>query len=412
MLQRILAYALTFILSASLPMQASLAEQTSTPDFSLRRDRLATNAQAPKLDARPPVINVQSYVLVDYASGNILAQKKTDERLAPASLTKLMTLYIIFRALDSGQIQLTDKVLISKNAWKTGGSRMFLKEGTYVTVEDLIKGIIIVSGNDASVAMAEFMAGSEADFVKMMNNQAQQFNMLDTHFMDAKGMPNKHHYSTANDLAVLTLALVRDFPQYYPWYSEKSFTYNEIKQNNRNLLLWRYKYADGLKTGYTNDAGYCLAASAMKDNMRLISIVLGAPSDEVRTQSNIRLFNYGFRSFETHKLYNAGAIITKPKVWMGQDNTVPLGIKEGVILTIKRGQYKNLKAKIVVNTPIQAPIKRGESYGKLLIVLNDKVLLERPLIALKDVAPAGVWGRMTDKVALTFNGLWSSNNAG
>lgn len=413
MVSRIVSYCVCISVLVFGVFTHSMAAPDTLGDFSSLSSLQTTSSSSPGQSiykVQPPAINASAYFLVDYNSGQILAEKNADKRLPPASLTKLMTMYIISSALDSGQIRLTDKVLISKNAWSTGGSRMFLKENAYVTVGDLIKGIVVLSGNDASVAMAEFLAGSEKDFVKMMNDQAQALGMKQTHFMDAKGWPHPNAYSTAQDMAILSIALIRDFPQYYKWYSERSFTFDQIKQNNRNRLLWSYEYADGLKTGHTNEAGFCLAASAVQNNMRLVAVVFGAPSDEVRTQSSKRLFQYGFRSFETHKLYNAGAIITKPKVWMGQSNEVPLGIKEAVILTIPKAQYKNLKAKLVVDTPLKAPVVRNETYGRLLITLDDKILAERPLIALKDVPVAGTWGRFTDKVRLGFNQFWSGDD--
>lgn len=353
---------------------------------------------APNLDAK-------SYVLMEASTGKILAEKDSHKRNPPASLTKLMTLYIISDALQTGQLQLKDKVRVSKKAWQMGGSKMFIKVGDKVPVEELIHGIIVASGNDACIAMAEHIAGSEKAFVNLMNHQADLLGMKETHFTDCTGMPDKDHYSTAHDIALLSRALITDFPQYYPWYKQQYFKYNGIEQPNRNRLLWRYKPADGLKTGHTQDAGYCLAASAKQDNMRLITVTMGSPSDLARTDDNIGLMTYGFRFFKTHKIYGAGDTISTPKVWKGTEETIAVGVADDIVLTIPDKQYKNLKVITTTHNPIVAPIDKGRQLGTLEIRLDDETLVEKPLIALQEMPKGGMFSRMTDSVSMSVHNL-------
>ncbi|MES2219121.1 MAG: D-alanyl-D-alanine carboxypeptidase family protein [Pseudomonadota bacterium] len=354
-----------------------------------------------------PSIDAKGFILVDAASGKVLAEKNADARMAPASLTKLMSLYIISSTLKAGSIHPTDQVRISTAAWKTGGSRMFVKVGAEVPVKDLMQGIAVASGNDASVAMAEYIAGTEDAFASIMNAQAKVLGMKDSHFIDSTGLPNPKHYSTPRDFATLAQALTRDYPEDYKLFSEKWFTYNGIKQPNRNRLLWRYQYADGLKTGHTDDAGYCLVASAVKDGMRLISVIMGAPSDEIRTEDSIRLLTYGFRFYETHKVYNAGTTLTHARIWKGKQKEVPLGIDQDLYATVPSGQFKNIQTVYQLNEPLTAPIVKGESYGTVNIVLNNQVVLSKPLIAMKDNPRGGIMRRVSDSVSFGFHKLFS-----
>jgi D-alanyl-D-alanine carboxypeptidase (penicillin-binding protein 5/6) len=340
-------------------------------------------------------------------TGKILAEKSSDERMPPASLTKLMSMYIISGALKNGQIKPEDKVLISTKAWKTEGSRMFVKAGDEVPVKDLIQGVIVDSGNDATVALAEHVAGTEEAFTDMMNQQAKVLGMKNSHFMDSTGLPNPDHYSTAHDLALLTKAYINAYPEDYAYYSEKWFTYGGIKQPNRNRLLWRYQYADGLKTGHTSEAGYCLVASAKKDGMRLISVVLGEPSDMARTEDSMRLMTYGFRFFETHKVYSASKPVVHARIWQGANNNTDLGIKEDMYITVPTGQYKKLQPTLTLPNPFKAPLVKGQTYGSINITLNGQVIASQPLIALEDNPRGGFLQRATDSVQFNIKKYFS-----
>jgi D-alanyl-D-alanine carboxypeptidase (penicillin-binding protein 5/6) len=366
-----------------------------------------TQPQQPTFTPGTPNLTATGFILMDATSGKTIAQKNSDDRMPPASLTKLMSLYIISTAIKSGQIHLDDKVRISTKAWKTEGSRMFVKVGDEVPVKELLQGIIVASGNDATVALAEYVAGTEEAFTALMNEQAKQLGMKNSHFMDSTGLPNKDHYSTAHDLAILTQAYIQHFPEEYGYYSEKWYTYNGIRQPNRNRLLWRYQYADGLKTGHTNEAGYCLVASAKKDGMRLISVVLGAPNDQSRTEDSIRLLTYGFRFFETHKLYNGTSPLVQARVWQGEKSITPLGLTEDLYVTVPTGQYKRLQAALNLNDPIKAPIVKGQSYGTLNIMLNNQVVSSKPLIALDNNLKGNLLQRAADTVKFNFHKYFS-----
>jgi D-alanyl-D-alanine carboxypeptidase (penicillin-binding protein 5/6) len=368
---------------------------------------IPTQPQQAVITPSAPDIDAKSYILIDANSGKVLAEKNADTHLAPASLTKLMSLYVISSALKNGTIHLDDKVRISTKAWKTGGSRMFVKAGDEVPVKDLMQGIIVASGNDATVAMAEYTAGTEEAFTSIMNAQAKNLGMNDSHFLDSTGLPNPNHYSTARDLAVLARSITQTYPEDYKLFSEKSFTYNSIHQSNRNRLLWHYQYADGLKTGHTDDAGYCLVASAIKDGTRLISVIMGAPSDQVRTEDSIRLLTYGYRFFETHKLYNAASELTRARVWKGVQKETALGLNNDFYVTIPAGQFKNIQAAIELNQPIKAPIVKGQTYGTLNIVLNGQTLASQPLVALGNNAKGSFLRGMADSLSYHYTQLFS-----
>jgi len=362
----------------------------------------------PLITPAPPTLNAKAYILIDVNSGKILAEKNSEEKLPPASLTKMMTLFVISNALQNEQIHLTDNVRISEQAWKTGGSRMFVKEGQQVSIEDLTKGIIVDSGNDACVAMAEHLGGSEAAFTEIMNQQAKNLGMNNSHFTDSTGLPNQDLYTTAKDLAILGSALINNFPQYYHWYNQKWFTFNGIRQPNRNRLLWRDNQVDGLKTGHTNEAGFCLVSSAKRDNMRLLAVVLGSPSETARADDSERLINYGFRFFETHELYKAGTPITELPLYKGQANTITVGLNKAQYITIPNGQYQRLAINTKIPKYLQAPIEKNDQVGELLVQFDNNVIASYPLYALQSVPKGGFFTRVKDGVSLTFKRWFGS----
>lgn len=352
----------------------------------------------------PPELPAKAYFLQDFNSGRVIAENHADERLSPASLTKIMTAYVVFRELGAGNLKLTDLVTISEKAWRTSGSKMFVEVNQQVPVEDLIKGMIIQSGNDAGVALAEHIAGDETTFAQLMNQHAERLGMKNSHFINSHGdvSPEEQpqHYTSAHDIAIVTRAIIREFPEYYKWHSQKEFIFHGIKQLNRNKLLWRDPTVDGVKTGHTDAAGFCLVASAVRDNMRLISSVLGTKSDEARASTNQALLNYGFRFFETRTLYKANAKLAETKVWKGAQSTVPVGLKEDLLVTAPRKQYDQLRATLDADKEMTAPVEKGKVMGKVNIYLNDEVIMQAPLVALEDVAQGGVFRRMIDSVRL------------
>ncbi|HEA50908.1 hypothetical protein LCGC14_0931770 [marine sediment metagenome] len=350
----------------------------------------------------PPQIAGSSYVLMDPKSGRVIMEENSNERLPPASLTKMMTAYIVERELDEGRIKASDMVPISVNAWKTGGSRMFIKEGSSVSVENLIKGVVIQSGNDASVALAEFVAGSEGAFVDIMNQQAQILGMKDTHFENATGLPAPDHFSTAYDLAVLARAIINDYPENYSIYAEKHFTYNNIRQPNRNSLLWRDDSVDGLKTGHTEEAGYCLVASAKRDNTRFIATVMGTSSSQARSQEIQKMLNYGFRYFESERLFSAGQELIEAKVWGGKSDQLSVGMLEDAYVTIPRGSRDSLESSVDLDSVIKAPIQAGDELGRVKVSFNGDVLIDQPVLALTDVPEGGLFKRVWDAIKLFF----------
>lgn len=350
----------------------------------------------------PPQIEAKGYLLVDFTTGAVLAESNADERLEPASLTKIMTGYTIYRELAEGHVHLTDQVLISENAWRTGGSKMFVEVGKQIGLEDLLKGMIIQSGNDASVALSEHVAGSEQVFGELMNTNAQRLGMSNSHFVNVTGLPDPNHYTTARDISKVTAALIREFPQYYVWDGTKEYEFNGIKQQNRNRLLWRDSTVDGVKTGYTENAGYCLVASAKRDGMRLISVVLGAKNPEARAVASLELLNYGFRFYESHLLYPAGDAVENLRVWKGEAREVPVGPARDVYATIPRGRYAELSAKLVKSAALTAPVAKGAQVGDVVVTLAGQEVSRTPLIALQDVSEGGIWDRTRDTVLQWF----------
>lgn len=350
----------------------------------------------------PPAIAASSYLLMDPKSGTILMEENSHERLPPASLTKMMTAYIVERELDEGRMSMSDMVPVSVNAWKTGGSRTFIQEGTQVPVEDLLRGVIIQSGNDASVALAEFVAGSEDAFVDIMNQQAQLLGMKDTHFANATGLPAKDHYSTAYDLALLAQAIINDYPENYDLYAEKHFTYNNIRQPNRNSLLWRDDSVDGLKTGHTEEAGYCLVASAKKGDTRFIAVVMGTDSTTARAREIQKMLNYGFRYYTTEKLFSQGQELVSSRVWGGQQNDVSIGVTGDVYVTIPRGARQNLESSVDLDSVIRAPVSAGDELGRVTVIHDGKTIVDEPVVALSEVPEGGLFKRLWDAVKLFF----------
>ena len=350
----------------------------------------------------PPQLGVKSYVLIDHATGDTIAESNPDEVLEPASLTKLMTAYAAFKALGDGQIALDDEVRVSERAWGTEGSRTFIDVGSTVSVEDLLQGMIVQSGNDASVALAEHVAGSEEVFADLMNFYAGQLGMESSSFRNSTGLPDPDHYMTARDAAAIARAIIAEFPEYYGWYSQREFTYNDIEQTNRNLLLWRDESVDGLKTGYTEAAGYCLVTSAERSGMRLVSVVMGSDSAEARANDSQALLNYGFRFFETYRLYSSGDEVTTARVWKGDIDSVSLGVAEDYFLTIPKGRYDSLDSETTLDSELTAPIEAGATLGAVTISMNGEELAVLPLVALADVGEAGLWQRIKDEISLWF----------
>jgi D-alanyl-D-alanine carboxypeptidase (penicillin-binding protein 5/6) len=347
-----------------------------------------------------PKVNARGYYLMDLTSGQVLAEMNADQRLEPASLTKLMSAYAIFHALKDGRIKLTDEVRISPHARDQDGSRMFVEVNTFVSVENLLQGLIVQSGNDATVALAEHVAGSEPIFVDLMNQYSQRLGLASTHFQNSPGMPSPEHYTTARDIAVLSAALIREYPEYYKWYSQRAFTWNKITQPNRNGLLDRDPTVDGLKTGHTESAGYCLVSSAKRGDMRLVSVVMGSPSIGAREDASAALLNYGFNFFQTRKLYDANATVLTIPVWKGQADTVKLGVTHDVYAVVARGQESSLSAAADVPDPMFAPLARGTEVGKLRVTLGDKTIGTYALHPVEDVGEAGFFSRMIDDVKL------------
>lgn len=348
----------------------------------------------------PPSVAASGYLLMDMDSNALLAADGIEQRLEPASLTKIMTAYVVFRELRGGSISLSDEVLVSEKAWKTPGSRMFIEVNKRVSVDDLLKGMIVQSGNDASVALAEHVAGSEEAFANLMNDQARRLGMKDTHFVNATGLPDPEHYTTPRDIVLVTQAMIREFPERYKMYSIREFTFNGIRQHNRNRLLWLDDSVDGVKTGHTDAAGYCLVSSAKRDGMRLISVVMGTESEKARVRESQSLLNYGFRFYETHRLYGAGDRLTRTRVWFGATEDVSLGLAEDLFVTIPRRQYERLDARTEIRPELRAPLDKGEQVGEVIVELDGETVTRKPLVALARVPEGGIWRTVVDNVLM------------
>lgn len=348
----------------------------------------------------PPSLEATNYILMDFHTGEILAEKTSDEPRDPASLTKIMTAFVVFSEIDAGHISLTDEVLVSERAWRAPGSRMFIEVGTRVTVDDLLHGMIIQSGNDASTALAEHVAGTEEAFAALMNQYAAELGLRNTRYTNAAGLPHPDHYSSAADTARLVQALIDRFPAFYGYYSQRSFTWNDIQQPNRNRMLWRDPSVDGVKTGYTQAAGYCLATSAERDGMRLISVILGADSASGRINQTTALLNYGYRFFESHQLYAADETIETLRIWRGGQDTIPLGLATDLRVTVPVRAFDRLDANLSVDNPIEAPLEVGTVLGELTIKLDGEVIATEEIVALETVDEAGWVGRLIDGIRL------------
>jgi D-alanyl-D-alanine carboxypeptidase (penicillin-binding protein 5/6) len=375
-MKKILTFVLLF---AALPVFAALPSLPPAPDIAAR-----------------------SYILVDLSSGQTLQQRGEDERVEPASLTKLMTAYLTFAALHQGVIALNQELPVSERAWRAEGSRMFIQPNTPVTVDALIRGMIVQSGNDACITLAEGIAGSEEEFVRRMNLEAKRLGMNKTQFMNSTGLPHPQHYTTARDLSLLARAIIRDFPEYYPLYSIREYKYNNITQANRNRLLWQDPTVDGMKTGHTESAGFCLIASAKRDSRRLLSVVLGTSSESMRASESQKLLNYGFLNFDTHHLYRKGQVVATLPVWKGSENILKAGVAQDFYVSLPKGQYARLKASLASKQPLLAPLAAGQQVGTIRLTLDDKPYAEYPLVAVEGVARANFIKRGWDGIKLWF----------
>ncbi len=357
----------------------------------------------PAIVPAPPSLSAKAWLLIDHNSGRVLVEHNSHQRVEPASLTKMMTAYVVLYAMRNGGISAEDMVRVSEKAWRMKGSRMFIEVNSLVSVDELLKGMIIQSGNDASVALAEHVAGNEGAFVDLMNQHARSLGMAETNFTNSTGWPDAEHYTTPHDLAILSRALIRDFPDHYTWHRIKEYTYNNIRQFNRNRLLWLDDKVDGIKTGHTESAGYCLVASAKKDDMRLISVILGTDSDNARASNSRKLLNYGFRFYETFLLHRANEPLENMRIWKGENETVPLGLQEDLYITIPHGQRKKVTANMTVEAMLVAPAKKGQTYGSVNVMLGEEKLSQQSLVALEDVPEGGLWRKMVDNIKLMFN---------
>ena len=364
---------------------------------------IASFAQAPQALVPPvPAVSARSFLLLDFHSRQPLAGKNSNEKAEPASLTKLMTAYLTFAALKQKQIQPAQIVPVSERAWKAEGSRMFIEPRKAVTVEELMRGMIVQSGNDACIALAELIAGSEEVFAQLMNKEARRLGMTNTHFMNSTGLPNPRHYSTAQDLALLAMAIIRDFPEYHPLYGMREYRYNNITQANRNRLLWSDPTVDGMKTGYTENAGYCLVTSAKRGDRRLISVVLGTASESARAAESQKLLNYGFQFYDSVRLYAKKQAVASLRVWKGASNSVQAGFPDDLYVSLPKGQADRIKANLESQQPLLAPVAAGQKIGVMKLTVNGKPYTEIPVVALEDIAVAGIFGRGWDSIRLLF----------
>lgn len=363
------------------------------PTFALAAESMPPRTPVPAIAAR-------GYLLLDFHSGQAIAQANANERMEPASLTKLMTAYLTFAALRQEHLHLKQTLPVSERAWRAEGSRMFIQLNAPVMVEDLIRGMIVQSGNDACIALAEGISGSEETFVQRMNEQAQKFGMKNTHFMNVTGLPHPQHYTTAFDLSILARAIIRDFPEYYAYYSIKEFKYNNISQPNRNRLLWLDPTVDGMKTGHTESAGYCLITSARRDSRRLIAVVLGTASESARAAESQKLLNYGFQFYDTHRIYEKGQVVATLPVWKGSQNILKAGVDQDVYISLPKGQYPFLKAAMVSKQPLLAPLAVNDQMGTIKLTLGDQPFAEYPLRALENIPIANIFKRGLDSIKL------------
>ena len=364
-------------------------------------------SSAQNLLPRPPQINVTSYILVEPVTGKVLAEFNADDQIEPASMTKVMTGYIAADQLHRNLVRADDEVLISTKAWKMEGSRMFIEAGKRVSFEDLIKGVVIQSGNDASVAIAEYLGGTEEGFVDIMNAYAQSLGLNNTLFENSTGLPSSNHFSSARDLSIISANLINNFPEHYALYKEKSFTFNDIRQLNRNRLLWRDDSVDGIKTGHTESAGFCLISSAARGSMRLIAVVAGANSEDERFNASQRLLEYGFRFFVTQNLLESNEEVRSADVWGGKKDNVSLGLAKDLIVTVPRAELSSLKIDYTFNNNIEAPISKGDILGSLSVKSGDTVIANANLVALEEVEPKGFFGRLISKIIMWFLSLFN-----
>ena len=362
---------------------------------------------AQSLVPKAPKLNLSSYILIEASTNTVIAEFNSDNQIAPASMTKVMSGYVIADQIANGSISLDDKVLISEKAWKTGGSKMFIEAGKRVSVKDLLSGIIIQSGNDATIAMAEYVAGSEEGFVDFMNAYASEMGLTNSLFQNSTGFSDPNHFTSAKDLAKLTQALINNFPDHYATYKEKEFTFSGIRQLNRNKLLWRDDSIDGVKTGHTDSAGFCLISSAQRNDMRLIAVVAGSESENERLTASQRLLEYGFRFYATQKLVSQEIKVTTAKVWGGKTNEVALGSKKDIYLTLPRSEFKNIKANYQFNNNLQAPIEIGQMIGSIEFTSNDRVVLSAPLVAIETVEAKGFFGMLWSRLVYWITNLFS-----
>ena len=359
-------------------------------------------SSASSLVPPPPQIKATSYILLDAQTNKVIVEHEADERNPPASLTKIMTTYLVEQMIQRGVVERSEKVPVSIKAWKAEGSKMFIREGTEVDLMDLLRGVVIQSGNDASIALAEFVAGDEASFAQMMNEQAEKLGMLNSNFLNSTGLPDEGHYSSARDMALLTKDMIKRFPEHYQLYSERSFKFNNIEQPNRNRLLRYDRSVDGVKTGYTKAAGYCLVASAERNGMRLISVVMGAENDDSRVRESQKLLTYGFRNFETSTIYEESEIVKSAPLFYGVEEVISLGVSESVSVTIPRGSYEKLEAQIKVPKIIEAPVRKGDVLGELLLMMDEEAIYRTSVISLENYEQAGFFSRFSDYLELIF----------
>jgi serine-type D-Ala-D-Ala carboxypeptidase (penicillin-binding protein 5/6) len=402
-LRALLLVASSAALAAPTPLQKPTPAplQAAAPQAAMPQAAAAAPAGSPI--PQPPAVDARAYLLIDHDSGRVLAETRADERMEPASLTKLMTSYAVFAALKEGRLKLTDMVTISEHAWKAEGSRTFVQVGTQIPAEVLIKGMLVQSGNDATIALAEHVGGTESAFAQIMNSYAKRLGMKATNYENSDGLPSPNHYTTARDLAIMSRALVNDYPQYYAWYGLREFTWNNITQHNRNGLLLRDPTVDGIKTGHTDSAGYCLITSAKRGGMRLTSIVLGSPSIKAREDASAALLNYGFTFFETGKVKARGQLIVKPHVYKGQMAEIAAGSPTDLWVTVGRGQLASLHTGVTVKEPLIAPIAAGQSVGEFTVTAaNGDVVIRSPLVALATDPAGSLWTRMIDGIELWF----------